>query len=80
MDKKKRLPIKKTKLKKEQILNDPTNPVKHYVNSRRSNTSGRFLSRKQMQTVIKRRFDPLLCWFLTKVSHINCVRVRQDVC
>ncbi len=50
-----------------QILNDPTHPMRHYFDSRRSNRSGRFLLPRQIQTVIKPRFYPQLCQFLMKI-------------
>ena len=50
-----------------QILNDPTHPMRHYFDSRRSNTSEDFYFREQIQTVIKPRFYPGLCQFLMKI-------------
>ena len=50
-----------------QILNDPTNPIRHYFNSRRSNMSGRFLLPRANTNRIKPRFYPRLCQFLMKI-------------
>ena len=66
-----------------QILNDPTHPLRHYFDSRlRSNRSGRFKFREQIQTVIKPRFCPRLCQFLMKmIPVINwvCACVKTSV-
>ena len=51
-----------------QILNDPTHPMRHYFDSRRSNRSERFFYfREQIQTIIKPQFYPRLCQFLMKI-------------
>ena len=53
-----------------QILNDPTHPMRHYFDSRRSNRSGRFLLPRTNTTVIKPRFYPRLCQFLMKIISV----------
>ena len=50
-----------------QILNDPTHPVRHYFDSRRSKRSGRFLLPKTNTNRYKSRSYPLLCQFLMKI-------------
>ena len=62
-----------------QILNDPTHPMRHYFDSRRSNRSGRFLFRDQIQTVIKPRFYPRLCQFLMKGLRFGLTQVLFQV-
>ena len=54
------------RLLKMQILNDPTQPMRHYFDRRCSNWSGRFLLPKTNQNVIKPCFHPLLYQFLMK--------------
>ena len=49
--------------KLKQILNDPTHPMRHYFDSRRSNKKI-FYFREQIQTVIKPCFYP---WLLMKI-------------
>ena len=51
--------FKKNELKKlMQILNDPTHPMRHYFDSRRSNRSGRFLLPKANTNRYKASFLP----------------------
>ena len=49
-----------------QILNDPSHPVRHYFDSRRSNRSGRFLLPRTNTSRYKALFYPRLCQFLIK--------------
>ena len=71
--------FKKNELKKlMQILNDPTHPMRHFFDSRRSNRSGRFLLPK---TNTNPRSYPLLCQFLMKiiiVINFLCVGVETS--
>ena len=51
--------FKKNDLKKlMQILNDPTHPMRHFFDSRRSNKSGRFLLPKTNTNGYKASFLP----------------------
>ena len=51
-----------------QILNDPTHPVRHYFDSRRSNKSGRFLLPRTNTNRYKASFfTPRLCQFFMKI-------------
>ena len=59
--------LEKQKQKLMQVLNDPTHPVRQSFGSRRSNRVEEFYSLKQIQTVLRRRFYPLLCQFLMKI-------------
>ena len=66
-----------------QILNDPMLPMRQYFDSRCSNRSGRFLLAKQIQTVVKPCFCPLLCQFLMSVIIVispahACVRMSAE--
>ena len=65
-----------------QIISNPTLPLRHCVDSRSSNRSGRFQLQKTKQTVLKHRCYPMLCLFLMKIiiviNHV-CVRVRTFV-
>ena len=69
--------------KLRQILNDPTHPMRHYFDSRRSNRSGRFLlPRTKYKTVIKPRFYPRLCQFWMKIIPVInwvCACVKTSV-
>ena len=57
-----------------QILNDPTHPMRHYFDSRRSNRSGRLLLPRTNTNRYKASFYPRLCQFLMKIIPvINCV-------
>ena len=74
LDSFKTLHKKRLYIKLKQLLNDPTHPLRHYFDSRRSNRSGRlatgvedFYFREQIQTVIKPHFYPRLCQFLMKI-------------
>ena len=67
-----------------QILNDPTHPMRHYSDSRRSNRGGRFLLSRTNATVIKPRFYPRLCQFQMKIipviqSLTECAYVKTSV-
>ena len=63
-----RLHEKRLYRKLMQILNDPTRPMKHYYDSRRSNRSGRFLLPRTNTNCYKALFLPsALCQFL--MSH-----------
>ena len=64
-----------------QILNDPTHPMRHYFDNRRSIRGGRFLLSKTTQTVIRPRFYSLLCQILTKiikVTNLVCACVKTS--
>ena len=54
-----------------QILNDPTHPMRHYFDSRRSNRKERFLllrtNTNRYNLYIKPCFYPRLCQFLMKI-------------
>ena len=72
---------KKEKKKRMQILNDPTHPMKHYFDSRRSNRRGRFLLWRTNINRYPASFYPRLGQFLMKfITVCGCVRMRQDVC
>ena len=49
---------KETVQKLRQILNDPTHPMRHYFDSRRSNGSGRFLLTRTKTNRYKAPFLP----------------------
>ena len=66
-----------------QILNDPTHPMRHYSDSRRSNKSGRFVLARTYKPFIKPHFYPQLCQFLmTIIPVINsvcaCIRMSAE--
>ena len=66
-----------------QILNDPTHPMRHYFDSRRSKWSGRFLLPKQIQFVIRPCSYSRLCQFLMKIIIVinlvcTCIKTAED--
>ena len=64
-----------------QILNDPTHPVRHYFDSRRSNRSGRFLLPRTNTNRCKASFLPsALSVFNEKLyqSLTECASVEDD--
>ena len=67
-----------------QISNRPTQPMKQYFDSRRSNRSGRFFFIfTKIQTVLKPPFYPLLCQCLMKIILVinpvcTCVRTSAE--
>ena len=65
-----------------QILNNPTLPMRHYFDSRRSNRSGRFLLQRTNTNRYKASFLPsaLSVFNESDTSHQLSVRKRQDGC
>ena len=65
-----------------QILNDPTHPMRHYFDRRRSNRSGRFLLLRTNTNRYKASFLPSALSIFNEnyTSHYLSVHMRQDVC
>ena len=65
-----------------QILNDPTHPMRHYFDSRRSNRNGRFSLQRTNTNRYKASFLPsaLSVFNENYTSHSLSVRIRHDVC
>ena len=66
----------------EHTVNDPTHPVRHYFDSRRSNRSGSFLLPRTNTNRYKPRFYSRLCQFLMKMIPVTnwvCAYVKTSV-